>query len=196
MRKVIDRGIYYSQENNAQVKLFERYFGSGRAIACGPTCAAMAFHITRWPMDVFTPGVQPEDSILMMVHNPHNMDKLKARRDIDYDKFPPGEVPQVYDVVGEMLYSTDKACRFKWGLDFETIKSNINRQVVMMICGNFPAGGHYVLVVGYDDDDETIIYNDPYGKQWMDGVGQRREMSAKFLAEEIQRWRVDFYPYI
>ena len=196
MRKMIDRGIYYSQENNAQVKLFERYFGSGKAIACGPTCAAMAFHMTWWPMDVFTPGVQPEDSILMMVHNPHNLKALKAKRDIDYDKFPPGEVPQVYDVVGEMLYSTDTACRFKWGLDFKIVKANIDAGVPMMICGDFPAGGHYVLVVGYDDDDDIIVYNDPYKKQWPDRIGQRREMDASFFSQKIQKWRVDFYPYV
>lgn len=195
MRKILgSEDKYYLQTNNAQVELFKDYFGKGKIIACGPTCAAMGFDIARWPMDVFTPGEQPEDSILMIVHNPANLAKIKARRNIDYDKMPPNEVPQVYDIVGQLLYNTNKACQFHFGLSFDLIKQNITKGIVMMIGGKFPCGGHYVLVVGFDEEQEKIIINDPYPLQWPDKKGYNREMDLNLL-EKVGNWRVDFYPY-
>lgn len=194
MREILGhKNKYYTQTNNAQVELFKDYFGKGKAIACGPTSAAMGFDIAGWPMNVFTPGVQPEDSILMMVHNPANLAKLKERRDIDYDKFPPNEVPQVYDVVGELLYGKWKACKFSWGLSFEIVRKNILHGIPMMICGKFPAGGHYVLIVGFDDERQVVIFNDPYPPQWPDKNGYNREMDLEFLSK-MGNYRIDFFP--
>jgi len=199
MRRMILRKIlglknkYYVQTNNAQVGLFKDYFNKVKIIACGPTCAAMGFDIAGWPMDIFTPGVQPEDSILMMVHNPTNLKKIKNRRNLDYDKFPPNEVPQVYDIVGELLFGKLKACKFKWGLSFDIIKKNIDKDICMMISGKFPAGGHYVLVVGYDDNEQSVIFNDPYPPQWPDKNGYHREMSLDFLSK-MHNYRIDFFP--
>jgi len=194
MRRILGtKSQYYTQTNNAQVELFKDYFGNGKAIACGPTSAAMGFDIAGWPMDVFTPGEQPEDSILMIVHNPANLKLLEERRKIDYDKFPPNEVPQIYDVVGELIYGED-ACLFRWGLTYETIKENIIKGIPMMLCGNFPCGGHYVLAVGFDDEKKVIIFNDPYPPQWKDKNGYNREMDMDFFESKILKWRVDFLP--
>lgn len=198
MKRILgNKSQYYIQTNNAQVELFEDYFGKGKMIACGPTSAAMGFDIAGWPMDVFTPGEQPEDSILMMVHNPANLKKIKKRRNLNYDKFPPNEVPQVYDVVGELLYGKWKACKFEWGLSFEIIKKNIDRGISMMISGPFPAGGHYVLIVGYDDKEKIpenrVIFNDPYPPQWENRQGYNREMTLDFLSK-MHGYRIDFFP--
>lgn len=195
MRKILGNKIqYYVQTNNAQVELFKDYFKKGLPIACGPTVAAMGFDISGCPMDVFTPGEQPEDSILMVANNPKNLDKLRQVRDIDYDMYPPHEVPQIYNIIGQLIYDKE-VCRFEWGLDFDIIKSNIKNQTVMMICGKFPAGGHYVLVVGFDDEKRKIIYNDPYPDQWPDKNGYNREMDLEFLDNKIEKWRIDFFPF-
>jgi len=193
MRKILGlKNKYKSQTKSAQVELFKDYFKNGKMIECGPVSAAMGFDISGWPMDVFTPGVQPGDSILMMVHNPDNLKKIKERRNINYDSFPPNEVPQVYDIVGELLYGKYKACKFEWGLSFEIIKKNINKNICMMISGPFPAGGHYVLVVGYDEERNLIIFNDPYPPQWPDKNGYNREMDLDFLSK-MGNYRIDFY---
>lgn len=194
MRKILGKDTqYYTQTNNAQVELFKDYFKQGKMIACGPTSAAMGFDIAGWPMDVFTPGEQPEDAIIMVAHNPANLKKLQERRDIDYDKYPPNEVPQVYDVVGKLIYGKE-ACRFEWGLTFEIIRENINKGIPMMLCGKFPCGGHYVLAVGFDDEKKVIIFNDPYPVQWKDKKGYNREMDMSFFEQNISKWRIDFIP--
>lgn len=198
MRKVLGtEAEYYVQTNNAQVKLFQDYFDKTIMIACGPTCAAMGFDIAGWPMDVYTHGEQPEDSILMIAHNPKNLAKIKERRSLNYDEWPPNEVPQVYDVIGELIYGTDKACKFAWGLSFETVKTNILQGIPMMVASSkFPCGNpHYVLIVGFDDDKNVIIFNDPYPVQWPDKEGRNREMDMDFFNEKVAKWRVDFYPY-
>jgi hypothetical protein len=194
MRKILGlKNKYKSQVETAQVELFKDYFHNGKMIECGPVSAAMGFDIAGWPIDVFTSGEQPGDSILMMVHNPDNLKKIKERRNINYDAFPPNEVPQVYDIVGELLYGKYKACKFEWGLSFEIIKKNINKNICMMISGPFPAGSHYVLAVGYDDEKKVIIYNDPYPPQWPDKNGYNREMDMEFLSK-MGNYRIDFYP--
>lgn len=195
MRKILgSRDQYYDQTNNAQVDLFNDYFHKTRIIACGPTMCAMGFDVSGWPMSVFTPGVQPEDSILMMLHNRFNLELLKKTRNIDYDKYPPNEVPQVYDVVGEILYGKYKANKFEWHLNFDIIKKNIDNDICMGIHGDFPCGGHYVLIVGYDDEKNVIIFNDPYPPQWKDYNGYNREMTMNFFYDNISLFRIDFYP--
>lgn len=195
MKKIIGtKKQYYTQENNAQVYLFDDYFKKKKYIACGPETCAMGFDIAGCDMDVFTQGEQPGDSILMILHNPMNLSELKKVRKLDYDKYPPNEVPQLYEWVGQKLYNK-KACEFKWGLDFNTIKNNINNNVPMMILINFKTGGHFVLIVGYDDTKKVIIYNDPYPKRWEDKIGYNRKMDLDFFNKNVSGWRTDFYPY-
>jgi len=197
MKKILgDKTKYYDQSNNAQVELFKDYFNKTKMIACGPTSFAMGLDIAGWPMDIFTPGEQPEDSILMIAHNPYNLNLFKEKRDLDYDKYPPNEVSQIYDVVAKILYNSDNVCKFKWGLTWSIIKENIINNIPMMIAGNFPAGGHYVLIVGFDDSKKTIIFNDPYKYQWRDKNGYNREMDLNFLNDKISKYRIEFYPYI
>ena len=194
MKKVLGTpNQYYSQSNNAQVYLFKDYFNSGINIACGPTVFAMALDICLWPLVVFAPGIQPEDSILMIMHNPFNLDTFRNVRDIDYDLYPPNEVPQLYPVVAHMLYNNVNVCKFKWGVSFDMIKYCIDNDMTVMCSGNFPAGGHYVLFVGYEDD--TLIFNDPYKEQWEDKNGYNRIMTREFFDNNIKQsgYRLEIY---
>lgn len=195
MRKILGtKKQYYIQTNNAQVELFKDYFGQKKYIACGPTAVVMCLDIAGWPMEVFTPGEQPEDSILMIAHNPNNLKKIKERRELDYDKYPPNEVPQVYEVVCEIIYGVKNVCKLGWGLTYTIIKNNILQGKPMVICGKFPAGGHYVSCVGFDDEKGVIIYNDPYPDQWQDKKGYNREMTIDYL-NKMFKWRIDFKVY-
>ena len=205
MRKILGtQKKYYTQKNNAQVYLFDDYVflplkklakqstGERRDvinsiikhlnkyIACGPTSWVMGVDICGWPMDIFTSHVQPEDTVLMLVHNKNNLEKIKDRRNINYDNWPPNEVPQVYDVVGKLLYKTDRVCEFKGGFTYEIARKNIMAGITMMV--SIP--GHYILVVGFDDLKKVLICNDPYA-----GYNIERPM------EKISNWRVDIYPY-
>jgi hypothetical protein len=192
MRKILGtRDEYYVQTNNAQVYLFQDYFKVTRAIACGPTAAVMCADIAGWPMDLFTPGEQPEDSLLMVLHNPKHLPVYQEARDLDYNVYPPNEIPQCYPPALKIIYGKD-VCRFSYGLTPQIVKDNIDLGICMMISGTFPSGGHYVSLVGYDDVKQTFIFNDPYPNQWEDKNGYNREMTLSWFGQNIQHWRVDF----
>jgi len=194
MRKILGtKDQYYEQTKNAQVSLIKMYTGQIRSIACGPTCAAMALDICCYDMSVFTPGEQPEDSLLMIFHNPAHLQKFKKTRDLDYNKYPPNEIPQLYPTVMEIIYK-ESVCEFSFGLSYEEIRQTICNDSPVQIVGKFPAGGHYVLVVGFDDKDKTLIYNDPYALQWPDHNGYNRIMDQKFFNKNIQKHKIIYYP--
>lgn len=188
------KSAYNDQTNDASVELFKDYFKKSKMIACGPNTAACGFEIAGWPMNIFTPGEQVADSILMVMENPKNLSLFKARRDINYDEFPVNEVPQAYEVLAQILYKTN-VCKYVEGLDFSIIKQKICAGIPLMVSGQFPAGGHYVLIVGFDDVREIIYFNDSYPIQWPDGNGYNREMNLDFLKNNISKHRVEFQLY-
>lgn len=194
MKKILGKpNQYYSQTNNAQVYLFDDYFKKKSSIACGPTSFIMGLDVSKWPLDIFAPGIQPEDSILMILHNPFNAEIFKSVRNIDYDVYPPNEIPQLYPAVAKMLYKNNKVCTFKWGITFNMIKYCINNDICLMVSGNFPVGGHFVLIVGYDND--KIIYNDPFKSQYKDNNGYNRVMDLDFFDNYIKPhgYRIEIY---
>ena len=181
MRKILGtRDQYYDQTNDASVYLFDDYFNKKKMIACGPNAYVMGLDIAGWPLDIFTPEEQASDGVLMVLHNPFNLKRIIDRRsDISYDNYPPNEVPQAYDVVSDILYPGKNASEFIWGFDADIMTKSIDAGKPMMVSGEFPAGGHYVLIVGYDTIRNTIIFNDPYKIQWSDKNGYNRE--EKFM---------------
>ena len=53
---------------------------------------------------------------------------------------------------------------------FEKIKQNIDNGYPQIVRAKIDGNGHYLLVVGYDDEREKIIVHDPYGdanKNWL-----------------------------
>lgn len=207
MTKKLGEGIIYSQKNNAQRFLFEDYVhgvikrmrDTGEItqgiynrvrkklflyIACGPTCIAMGLHIGGWNMKIFTPGEQPEDAILMMTHNPWNFDAFKKRRNLDYggDIWAPNEIPQVYDVISDILYGPDTAaCRYRNGCNVEIIRENIIKDTTMMVA----SGAHYILLTGFSDERKKIYFKDPFY--------DRSEFDMDNLP--ISNWRVNIKKY-
>jgi hypothetical protein len=193
---------YYDQTNNAQVDLFKDYFKKGKMISCGPEAFVTCLDIAGYPMDIFTPGEQPGDSVLMICHNRKNLPAIMKNRVLDYDKYPPNEVPQTYEVVAKLLYKDlpGTICKLEWGVNFAIIKKNIDKNIPMMLCGKFPCGGHFVAVTGYDDSKNLVKFNDPYPLNWPDKKGYNRDMDLKFLQENIisignYNWRIEIYPY-
>lgn len=182
---------YYSQTNNAQVDLMRDYFQKRKYIACGPTSFVAGLDIAGWEMSIFTPGVQPEDSVIMLMHNPAHLGYWQSIRDLDYDKHPPNEIPQLYPGVAKILYKRDDVCKFSFGLTMAHIKNLIENGCPVMVHGKFSFGNHYVLIVGYDNDN--LIYNDPYPYGYPDKKGYNRIMTPDFLDEQIDDFKIDFY---
>ena len=189
-----NRDQYYIQTNNASAHFIRAYTGRIRFVACGPESAAMGFDIAGQDMNVFTPGEQPGDAIINIFHDPNHLPRfIQTRGDRKfYRSYSPNEVPQIYPDMAKIIFGK-KVCSFEWGNTYEQIRAHINMGEPVMLCGNFPCGGHYVLAVGYDDLKQDIIFNDPYPKQWKDNNGFRRRMSPEFQAKKLKGFRVIFH---
>jgi len=187
------RDQYYIQTNNASAYLIRAYMGRIRFIACGPESAAMGFDIAGRDMNVFTPGEQPGDAIINIFHDPGHLQKyINVRGDRKfYEKYPPNEIPQAYPVMGKIIFGEDVSS-FEWGNSFAQVKKNILDKSPVMLCGNFPCGGHFVLCVGFNEITKEFIYNDPYPDQWPDKDGFRRRMNLKFIEKKLKGFRVVF----
>jgi hypothetical protein len=195
MRKILSsRSSYNNQMNDATVNFAKRYGPKSRMVSCGPNSLAGGLEVAGWPLDVFTKGAQIPDILMMIFNNPHNEDDFIKVRDLDFDRYPPNEVPQLYPLVTKIIYGKE-ACRFEWNIEFNVIKENIDRGQPLILCGNFPAGGHYVLCVGYDDEKQTVIFDDPYPVQWPDGNGFNREMSWNEMERITEKIRKRFLYY-
>jgi hypothetical protein len=194
MKKILGTGNEWNlQTNDGSFELLKDYGAKHRAIACGPNAFVSGLEIQKWP-NLSAPGEQWPDSIIMIMHNTKNIKAFQNRRDIDLDKYPPNEIPQLYDVVADILYGKKgNKIRFKWGLSKEIIINAINSDICLMVCGDFPTGGHYVLINGYEDDN--IVFMDSYPNQWPDRNGKNRRMTFNTALPILNKWRIEIPKY-
>ena len=186
------RDQYYIQTNDGSVALFKDYFQKSKMIACGPNSAVMCADIAGWPQDVWTLHVQASDVLLMLFENPNNLNMWKAIRNLNYDVYPPNEVPQLYPKALELVYGKD-VCQFvEGGLSLDVIKAAVDEGRPLQICGKFPCGGHYVSCVGYDGD--KVVINDPYPANW-GGNGYNHKIAWTDLNVFIDKWYLKYFTY-
>jgi hypothetical protein len=207
MRIVLgNKEAYNLQTNDATVDFTNDYGDRPRIVACGPNSLANGLEICGHDMSVFTPGEQASDGIMMVAHNRKHLPKYTKRRKLDYDVYPPNEIPQLYEIFTQIIYGNKKVCKYYPGISFRIIKNAILRGSTLMISGEFPAGGHFVTVVGFDDEKQewnfekkvmeskqVIIFNDPYPDQWDDENGYNREMSLEWFRNHINNYRVEIF---
>lgn len=202
MRKINGITTYYSQKNNGQVELFQDYFFRilekikktatpeiisairqirkrlALNISCGPTAWVDGIDSCGWPLDRFTPGEQPEDSVLMIMMNPRNVKKFLKRRNIDTTRWAYNEIPQYYEVVGQIIYKQE-VCRFENNITFQKYCGYIDRGCCVM----FAIPGHFLIGKGYYQNNKNfIIYNDPF-----------REANM-IMPEKTLSWGVVIFP--
>jgi hypothetical protein len=183
------RQNYNDQTNDATVEWGRRYFGKNKMVACGMNALSEGLEISEWPMDK-APGAQFSDYLMMIFNNPHNEGYFEKIRHLDFEKYPPNEVPQLFPAATKLIYGKE-ACSFHWDLSFQKIIASINSGRPIIACGKFPAGGHYVLVVGYDEN--KIIFDDPYWPQWDDKNGFNRKMNWEDFSTITEGSGRDFY---
>lgn len=178
MKKFLDGDYtYYSQNNNGSLKFIELFTKKKRVVTCGETALCTALSLAgRDVPDI--KGVQPEDIFSMYFSNPHNIEDFLMIRDLDYNKYPPDTVPQLYPAAVRDIIGIG-CCQFSFGCDFIDIKNHIIIGDPIIACIKERYGGHYVTIKGFDDIKNIIYYDDPnkgYG-------GKDREISVKKFME-------------
>ena len=200
-RKINGEDIYHSQRNNALVEIFQDYIF--RAIenmrkeateetrkiiqevrskiclhvSCFPTSFIDGAHSCGWPMSVFAPGIQPEDSVMCIMNNPNNAKLFHKIRFVP-ETWGYNEIPDYYPVLGEIIWG-QKMCKYETRMPFEKYYNYIDNGC----CIVYAHPGHVIVGKGYDEEKKARIYNDPF-------VGPKLEEPGTTLG-----WGVVIYPY-
>lgn len=125
---------------------------------------------------------------------PNNAKHFLHVRNLDLNKYPPNEVPQYYPEMTRLIYGQE-ACSFHWAPTYEKIRAYILDGRPVQVCGTFPLGGHYILIVGFDDKGKTLIYNDPYPPFYKNGDGYNRKMSTTFFKLKVKPFMIVYKKY-
>lgn len=188
MRKINGENTYHSQWNNAIVEIFKDYIfrefekaqkqATGEVkkalsdlrskiylhVSCFPTSFTDGASSCGWPLNVFPPGLQPEDAIMCIINNPNIAEKLYAAAG---RKVPQtwgyNELPDYYPEMARIIWGK-KVCEYKGHISYEQYCKYIDDGC----CVVYAHTGHVVVGKGYDTDKGVVIYNDPFKKANME----------------------------
>jgi C1A family cysteine protease len=68
----------------------------------------------------------------------------------------------------------------------DDIRTELNLGYPVILSGKFTKSGHYVLIVGFDDDSKNWIVNDPYG-DWNSGYVRKGGLTGKALMYSMDK---------
>lgn len=178
--KLGDRSYYCKQTNNAFEEYLKTRYGERWLTTCGPSsmvnCVG-ALGRSTGPTKLGSFEFQPEDLVTLFFNDYRNFEDFKKVRDYSIGvlaKTPKNEIPQYYPLASEALFGVKSELLF--GLSFESIRDRVvTGKHTIQACLRHPA--HYIALVGYDDEKDSLIYDDSYPERFSDKNGFNRSMS-------------------
>lgn len=183
---------YADQTNDGAVNYAAVTYGEKpKYITCFPNAVEMCLDMTKNTALIGRKGVQTADLLVMAMMNPHNKEILLKTRRLDHTLFPPYTVPQYWPTMLKYLADKD-ICVYKMGIDWESVKDNIDKGFPMVICVGYPVGDHCVTINGYDPDSSKISVCDPYPLNYPDRNGFNREYN---FYKHNDGWELSYSPH-
>lgn len=187
---------YYTQTNNSIEAMLKKVGNPAESWleTCGPTSAVTIVHAVLGNADIITPGgwrPQAEDVLTLFLNDPRNANAFRRiRKELNPEIWMGNRIPQYYGLAIPSLFGLP--CRFSYGITYDGVKDCIDRAVGVMVCLKKP--GHYVAVVGYND--QGLIFNDPWpGNRWPSSQagkpGFHRIMTRAEFDSNVQPYRVE-----
>ena len=119
--------------------------------------------------------------------------KLKARRNLNPDKYMGNRIPQWYDIAIPDVFGIKTS--FSRKVSFEIIKNKLKRNISTMLCLKRP--GHFVAVVAVDTEKNELIYNDPWpGNYWPRRLKGTSSFNRRMRLQEFKNNTENFAVYI
>ena len=166
-----DRSRYYSQMNNPTEAFLKATMGEreGWLQSCGPTAAVNCLASMGYDVEIRCPGdyaPQPEEVLMDFFNDPVNLATLRAVRNLP-DNIPGNRVPQYYPIGVRDVFG--KTADFFWGPTFDLVSEEVSDGRAVMLCLNSPS--HYIAVVAYDRELDSLVYHDSWGTRFKDNLG-------------------------
>jgi len=194
-----DPDIYITQTNNPTETLLGKIRlhtpGLTALQSCGPSSAAMAIAAIHGYdfLKITTPGgyePQPEEVLMDFFNDPRNKEEfIKIRSNFNTDRINFNEVPQYYPFAVSQVFGVKAS--FEWGAKFDQIYKDIEKGYSTQIALKNP--GHYVTIVGCNNENKSIIYHDPWPQRFADNNGYKRIMSFDELKNNVKPYRVVYF---
>jgi len=157
-----DRNKFYVQTNNPTEILLKKVGPRGWLESCGATAAINCLASLGHDLTCSTPGgyePQPEE-VLQDWFNDSRTQKIRdgIRSGKMIDTIPGNRVPQFYP---RAVHEVFGVCgEFVWGPSWAFLIEKMYEKKAVQICLESP--GHYLAVVGYDEEMNDLIYNDSW----------------------------------
>ncbi|MDA3854614.1 MAG: C39 family peptidase [Candidatus Woesearchaeota archaeon] len=168
MRKILKNAgseNYYKQTNNPTEQQDKKKKISWLQ-SCGPTAVVNIIASIGKPVEIVTQGAykpQPEEILNDYFHDPINYSKLnKIRPSTPAEEWQGNQIPQFYPIAIKDVFNIES--HFSWGIAYSDIINSINKGKGLVVCLKSP--GHFIAIVGYDSDNDTVIYNDPWPEDY------------------------------
>ena len=133
---------------------------------CGPTALSTCIHAIG-KMPVFNcPGgyiQKPENVITDCLNDPYSYPYLRQiRKETDPAKWLGNRIPQFYAYACHEVFGV--TALFNWSKDLDYVYHSIRDNYAIMACMRDP--GHFIPIVGYDDQTGNLIYHDPWSSNY------------------------------
>lgn len=159
-----DQSRYHVQTNNAWENNLSKMTGRHVLETCGPTAAANCMDAMGILPRIVMPGgwePQAEDVLTLFMADPRNEEDFrKIRPSLDPHEYMGNRVPQYYEYAVREVFGVKANFTWDFGWTFDKTINMLKAGYAVQICMKVP--GHYLAVVGYNEDVDMLVYNDSW----------------------------------
>ncbi|KKN34366.1 hypothetical protein LCGC14_0794130 [marine sediment metagenome] len=189
-----DIDTHYTQENNPQEQILYKEDGKGFLEFCGSTAAVSLLHARGNKVEIICPGAwkpQPEGVLGNFFHDPRNYAEFsRLNKSIDPKEYFNNRMLGFYPYAIKQVFGVESIVEKK---SVEDIDKLLSKNIGVMLWLKKPS--HFIAVVKYDKEDNTIIYNDPWKKNYypsgLKGTsGFNRKIKRIELEKNLNHYRI------
>lgn len=158
---------------------------------CGPSALSTGVHaIGQMPKIIMPGGYKPQVEQLIedCMNDPNSYNEMiKYRSDVNPVNWMGNRIPQWYQYASKAVFGVGSL--FIESKDPDYIRQSIDNNMSVMACMINP--GHFIPIVGYDNDSGNFIYHDP----WPGNYYPNRLVGTSAFNRELtpQEWKANIY---
>lgn len=172
------------------IKILKNAWNSQRDNKFSP---ASACNITALQVAMSLDYAELKDDDLFLIANSEETKQTVMKKypgnDWILNYYKIGSANEVFVVICEAankVMGSSAYCKMVYDQTIDQIKAQIDMGYCVMLCGRFVGGGHFITVVGYNDQTKSFIVNDSWGN-WMTKYQNRNGDNVEYPYEVTRK---------